>query len=258
MKALQIALYQQPIHCGDITQNLHDLAQHLHSLDPEVDLLILPEMFATGFDFNDLSLAQSVDGLIITQLKQWAKLYDLAFAGSFLCSEKENRYNRGFFIAPTQSVYYDKRHLFRMSDEIDCIQAGTERPIVHFKGWNILLQVCYDLRFPVWSRNVANEYDLLIYVACWPEVRQNAWESLLKARAIENCCYVAGVNRMGSDQFNLVYAGGSQVIDMKGNTLCRATDHADSVTIQRIDLAKLQQFRERFPVWQDADTFTIL
>ena len=179
-------------------------------------------------------------------------------AGSFIAKEGGKYFNRAFFVTPEGETYlYDKRHLFRMAGEDQHFTAGDKRTIVRYKDWNICLQVCYDLRFPVWSRNVDNEYDLLIYVANWPQGRQKVWDTLLSARAIENQAYVVGVNRVGSDA-NGQYAGGSKLVDLFGETIVKAEEGVESIVTGEIDLDRLKAFRKEFPVLDDADQFKLL
>ena len=176
------------------------LRKKLETLCGTTEVVILPEMFSTGFSMNSKELAEPVSGETITTLKQWATEFQLAIAGSYIASDKGEYFNRAFFLTPAETDhYYDKRHLFRMGQESEHFSAGNGRVIIPYHGWNICLLVCYDLRFPVWSRNVNNEYDLLVYVASWPVQRRQAWDVLLRARAIENMCYVCGVNRIGTD-----------------------------------------------------------
>lgn len=218
----------------------------------------MPEMFSTGFSMNSKALAEPANGETITSLKQWAAEFGLAIAGSYIASDKGQYYNRAFFVTPEgEEHYYDKRHLFRMGRESDHFSAGRDRLTFSYRGWNICLLVCYDLRFPVWSRNVNNEYDLLIYVASWPAARRQAWDILLRARAIENQCYVCGVNRVGTDGHYLAYDGGSALYSFKGDLLASIPDGQEDITTASTNLPALHSFRERFPVWKDSDSFTL-
>lgn len=234
------------------------LRRKLTTLCGTTEIVVLPEMFSTGFSMSSKELAEPLSGETITTLKQWAKEFNIAISGSYIASENDQYFNRAFFLTPEgEAYYYDKRHLFRMGQEPQHFSAGNERLIIHYHGWNICLLVCYDLRFPVWSRNVNNEYDLLIYVASWPAPRREAWDTLLKARAIENMCYVCGVNRIGIDGHQLQYNGGSIVYSPKGETLISAPDNQEDILTTTIDLSTLHSFRDKFPVWKDADTFTL-
>jgi len=208
---------------------------------------------------SSCSLAESNEGVTVETIKKWAKDYDLAVCGSFLACENDKLYNRGFFAIPDGNIlFYDKRHLFRMGDEDKNFTAGEKQLIVSYKGWNICLIVCYDLRFPVWSRNVENAYDLLICCANWPVVRETAWNILLKARAVENCSYVCGVNRIGQGEFGILYQGDSQLIDHKGNIVVFCEPNEEMVVTEVLSKDALEYFRKKFPVWMDADKFDIL
>lgn len=171
---------------------------------------------------------------------------------------KPSYYNRAFFLTPEgNAYYYDKRHLFRMGHETEHFTPGNRRPIIRYRGWNILLLVCYDLRFPVWSRNTSNEYDLLIYVANWPIPRRKVWDILLQARALENISYVCGVNRIGKDGRDIPHSGGSVVYSPKGEVLATVPDNEEAIATASLNLSSLQEFRLKFPAWKDADEFVI-
>lgn len=218
----------------------------------------MPEMFSTGFTMKSRELAEPVSGITVRILKELAADFQLALCGSFICSERSNYYNRAFFITPEgEEFYYDKRHLFRMGNEAEYFSAGNNKLIISYRGWNICLLVCYDLRFPVWSRNVNNEYDLLIYMASWPQARRLAWDTLLCARALENMCYVCGVNRIGVDGNKLIYNGGSVVFSPKGEPLASVPDGEEGIETVSLSLISLQQLRDKFPVWKDADAFRL-
>lgn len=239
-------------------QNLQLLESYLKQLKGTTDLVILPEMFSTGFTMNSHLLAEENDGVTIHTIKAYAKEYDIALCGSHIAEENGHFYNRGFFITPEgEEFFYDKKHLFRMGDEIDHFSAGDKRIIISWRGWNICLLICYELRFPVWSRNMGNEYDLLIYVANWPASRQIVWNTLLPARALENMCYVCGVNRIGIDGNDLSYSGGSVVYSPKGKLLASVPDNQEGHCSVELDLPSLNKFREKFPVWKDADSFIL-
>ena len=215
-------------------------------------------MFSTGFTMKSRELAEPVSGITVRILKELAADFQLALCGSFICSERSNYYNRAFFITPEgEEFYYDKRHLFRMGNEAEYFSSGNNKLIISYRGWNICLLVCYDLRFPVWSRNVNNEYDLLIYVASWPQARRLAWDTLLCARALENMCYVCGVNRIGVDGNKLIYNGGSVVFSAKGEVLASVPDGEEGIETVSLSLISLQQLRDKFPVWKDADAFRL-
>lgn len=263
---MRVSILQTDIVWEDKQANLRLLHDKLTMLNEDTDLVVLPEMFSTGFSMNSSMLAEPVDGTTIEMLQQWAKEFGVAITGSFIAhdmlrqSGKPHCYNRAFFITPEgENHYYDKRHLFRMGSEPEHFMPGKNpRHIIQYRGWNILLLVCYDLRFPVWSRNINNEYDLLIYVANWPESRQSAWDTLLRARAIENQCYVCGVNRIGTDANNISYKGGSVIYSPKAEVMTHVPDNQEGISTSTLDLSALKTFRERFPVWKDADRFKLI
>ncbi len=255
--SLTVCLVQTDIAWENPQANLDRIENVIRDMTAETDLIILPEMFSTGFSMNSRSLAQPADGPTVSALQAWAREYDTAFAGSFIAVDNGKYFNRGFFITPDDCFFYDKRHLFRMSPEPDFFDSGNKQLIVAYKGWNISLQICYDLRFPVWTRNVDNAYDLQIFVASWPKVRRNAWDTLLRARAIENSAFVAGVNRVGTDPNGIIYDGGSVMIDMKGQTIAQTEDGKEMLIRTTLLKSDLDRFRQRFPSWMDADRFTI-
>lgn len=258
MEKLNIALLQNDIVWEDVNANLQACEAVLATLDAGVHLAVLPEMFTTGFSMSAVQYAEEGEGTTLATLKRWAAQYDIALAGSYIARQEGKCYNRGFFVKPDGEVtFYDKRHLFRMGDEGKVFSAGNERTIVNYRGWNIALFVCYDLRFPVWSRNVNNEYDIALYVASWPQVRGHVWRTLLLARAIENACYVCGVNRVGEDGMKLVYTGDTMAIDFKGSVMDKVPDGEQGVVVVELDGDKLQSFRTKFPTWRDADAFTL-
>lgn len=258
MDKLRLALLQNGIVWEDKAANLAYCEERLAALSGRAEVAILPEMFTTGFTMSASSLAEEGDGMTLQTLRKWASAYGLALVGSYIAREGESCYNRGFFVTPGGEVsFYDKRHLFRMGEEGRYFKAGDRRLVVEYEGWRIALFVCYDLRFPVWCRNVANEYDLALFVASWPRARAHAWRSLLVARAIENAAYVCGVNRVGCDNMGLVYDGDTMAIDFKGNAMAKAPDGEESVVVVELDKLPLLSFREKFPVWRDADSFAI-
>lgn len=258
MDSLTISLIQTDIVWENKAANLRNIEEKIASLHNSTDIVVLPEMFTTGFSMRSSEFAEENSGETVRTLKRWASHFGFAIAGSFIaCDQDGKRYNRGFFITPEEMHFYDKRHLFRMSDEPNHFTAGNTPLIVNYRNWNISLQICYDLRFPVWCRNKENEYDLQLFVASWPEPRQRVWDILLKARAIENCAYVAGVNRVGEDNNGLNYLGGSVVIDMKGNILTGCEPGSETILTTTLSKEKLLLFREKFPAWKDADSFTI-
>ena len=222
------------------------------------DLVVLPEMFTTGFSMNPGRLAEPMDGATMQAVKEWARKFGLAVAGSFIAEEGNHYYNRAFFAEPGgQLACYDKRHLFSMAGEDKHYTAGKQPLVVSYKGWNIALFICYDLRFPVWSRNTGNRYDMAVYMANWPEARASVWKPLLLARALENQAYVCGVNRTGVDGKGFAYRGGSVVYSPKGETILDAADREEAVETAALSYAGLDTFRTKFPVSNDADTFHI-
>ena len=258
MHPLKISIVQTDIAWENKQENLRMLREKLHALRGTTEIVVLPEMFSTGFTMKSRELAEPVSGITVRILKELAADFQLALCGSFICSERSNYYNRAFFITPEgEEFYYDKRHLFRMGNEAEYFSSGNNKLIISYRGWNICLLVCYDLRFPVWSRSVNNEYDLLIYVASWPQARRLAWDTLLCARALENMCYVCGVNRIGVDGNKLIYNGGSVVFSAKGEVLASVPDGEEGIETVSLSLISLQQLRDKFPVWKDADAFRL-
>lgn len=259
MKAdIRVSLIQAPIVWENRSANLHKQEERLAGLAGHTDLAILPEMFTTGFSMAPEQLADTPDGETIRCVKRWAKTFGFAITGSFIAQENGHFYNRAFLITPSgEASYYDKRHLFRMAGEDRCYTPGTCRTIASYLGWNICLQICYDLRFPVWSRNVNCEYDLLIYMANWPEVRASAWQPLLLARALENQAYVCGVNRTGTDGKGFRYRGDSVLFSPKGKKMADAADVEEIILTCTLSAAEQEAFRSKFPVWKDADQLTI-
>lgn len=259
MQELRISMVQTDIVWEDKQKNLRLLREKLEALRGTTEIVVLPEMFSTGFSMNSRELAERISGETIRTLKMWATEFQLALCGSFICEEQEQYYNRAFFITPeNEEYYYDKRHLFRMGNETEHFSAGNCKRIISYRGWNICLMVCYDLRFPTWSRNVNNEYDLLVYVASWPQARRPVWDTLLRARALENMCCVCGVNRTGTDGNKIIYNGGSAVYSAKGDISAFVPDGEEGIATATLNLVSLQQFREKFPVWRDADAFQLL
>ena len=236
----------------------------LAGMAPDADIIVLPETFTSGFSNDALAQAEGMDGPTVAWLREQAMAMHAVITGSVQIREGGAVFNRMLWAAPDGSVrHYDKRHLFRMAGEHERYAAGSEKIILDYKGWRICPLVCYDLRFPVFSRNRFGQartdgydYDLLIYVANWPSPRHFAWQTLLKARAIENQSYVIGVNRTGGDGNGLHYLGGSTVLDFLGQTIVESGD-TPQIQSARISHAELTAFRERFPVHLDADAFTL-
>jgi predicted amidohydrolase len=256
---LRISLVQSDICWEDKAQNLVYYGEIVKSLSGKADIVVFPEMFTTGFSMNVGRLSETNDGVTMCLLQQWSADYGMALTGSFIARDTENRaYNRGFFITSCgERYFYDKRHLFRMGMENDCFSAGDKPLTVRHKDWNIRLIICYDLRFPVWTRNVDNAYDLLICCANWPDSRKKVWDTLLQARAYENYCYVCGVNRVGMDGNGLEYHGGSLLIDPRGKKLINASKAQAIVRTATIYKEPLEKLRKKFPAWMDGDRFTL-
>ncbi len=223
------------------------------------DMLVLPEMFSTGFSMNSRSLAETMDGETISWMKEMTNQGYYALAGSIIIKEDNKYYNRMLIVSNGSIINtYDKGHLFRMEKENNFFTRGSENIITKYNGFSIKLQICYDLRFPVWSRNVENNYDILLYVANWPESRRDVWNTLLKARAIENQCYVVGVNRIGNDGNGISYCGDSQIIDPKGRIMADLKPGQEGTAEAVLSMQDLTEFRNKFPVWKDADNFKII
>lgn len=257
MKNLRISLVQSDLVWEDIDENLSYHYSLIQDLKNKTDLIVLPEMFTTGFSLNVNSVAQTMQSETVIWMKNTAKELNSAITGSFICEEKNQYFNRQLFVFPDGNYeFYDKRHLFRMGDENKIFTSGKKQVIVNLNGFRIKLFTCYDLRFPVWSRN-KNNYDVAIYVANWPEARKNVWSTLLKARAIENQIFVVGVNRVGVDGMKLKYSGNSAVIDAKGNEILETAEHKTEVKTIEISLDDLENFRKAFPVLLDGDEFDI-
>lgn len=247
---MKVAIVQNAPVLGETDANLQSLDRLIGS-GCGADIYVLPEMFATGQSNDPRQIAQGMDGQTVRWLMQKARSLDAAVAGSFPVLEDGKYLNRLCFAMPDGTITcYDKKHLFTYAGEGDFFTPGSQRVVVTFRGLRILLQVCYDLRFPVFSRN-HDDYDAAIWVGNWPDRRILAWDTLLRARAIENQCFVIGVNRCGSDDLG-TYPGHSAIIHPYGHTLIQ-TDAAPQMVCQELDLEKLASFREKFPVLQDAD-----
>ncbi len=253
---MKIALIQSDLYWEDISKNRNDFESKINQIDQEVNLIVLPEMFSTGFTMNALAVAETNQGETVLWMQSMAKQKNCAIAGSLVITENDQFYNRMFFVFPTGEIqYYNKRHLFTLAGEDKTYTAGTEKVIVTYLDWKICLQVCYDLRFPVFSRNVEN-YDLLLYVASWPKIRTNAWDILLQARAVENLTYVVGVNRVGLDANNYEYIGHSQVVDFLGNYILEPQETAN-VFIVELNKNEMLETRKKLDFLSDQDTFEI-
>lgn len=243
---------------GDKKANLLSVEQRLTKVPKGIDVVVLPELFSTGYSGEKeiaKKLAEHNDGFTIQALKRLSKMHGFALCGSFLACTGPMLFNRAFFIEPNgEATFYDKRHLFVLGEESKIFKAGISLPpVVRYRGWNICMSVCYDLRFPVWLRNTGNKYDVLIFPANWPDRRGFAWEHLLRARAIENQCYIVGANRSGEDEFG-VYDNLSFIFDFSGNSI---SEQFEDGLIATLDKVCLNTIREKLPVWKDADEFTV-
>jgi len=254
---LRVTLVQTELAWQDPAANRRRLAAHLHGLISHTDLVALPEMFSTGFSMDAAALAEDMAGPTIGWMREEAAALGCVITGSLIIREQGRCYNRLVWARPDGTLqHYDKRHLFRIAGEQDHYVAGGRRLVVELKGWRVCPMICYDLRFPVWSRN-RDDYDLLLYVANWPQRRAHAWSTLLKARAIENLSYVVGVNRIGRDGNGAAYAGDSVALDFLGRTLS-SEGGGDRVETAVLDLESLHAYRRSFPVHLDADRFELL
>jgi predicted amidohydrolase len=253
---MKIVLLQTVLSWGNPSENRALLQFKLNTVSQYVDLIVLPEMFTSGFTMNPKNVAETMQGETILWLKDLAKKRNCAITGSLVIEENGNYYNRLVFVFPNGAIQqYDKRHLFTLAGEDKVYTSGTDKLIVEYKGFKICPLICYDLRFPVFSRNV-EEYDVLIYVANWPKPRINAWDILLKARAVENMSYVVGVNRIGLDANNHEYVGHSQAIDYLGNYILEPQE-TDEVFIIEFNKEKMLETRSKLAFLNDKDEFQI-
>lgn len=260
MLPLTVTLIQTKLHWEDKQANLAMLEAKILGIPEKTEIVILPEMFSTGFSMKPAELAETMEGVTFQWMQYIAKEKRIILTGSIIINHNGNYFNRLIWMLPNGEFgYYDKRHLFAFANEHEHYTAGSKRMIASVKGWKINLQVCYDLRFPVWARQQSQEspeYDLLIYVANWPERRTHAWKTLLQARAIENQCYVAGVNRTGTDGNNFYYSGDSMIVDPMGGILKTAT-HEESIISIDLERTPLEEVRNKLPFLKDADNFMI-
>ncbi len=255
---MKISVIQSNIVWEDKSLNFNNLDSLIMPLFQKTDIVVLPEMFTTGFSMNPKLHGESMDGDTFKWMKLTAEKGNFAICGSYIVEEDKNRFNRFVFITPGKEYwYYDKRHLFSIYGEDKLFSQGKSRLTINFRGVSICPYICYDLRFPVWSRNT-NSCILMIYVANWPESRRDVWNTLLKARAIENQCYVAGVNRVGTDGEGIRYCGDSVILNPRGNIIASAGYDEEGVATGEISLKELSDFRIKFPVMNDADSFTLI
>ncbi|HSI70957.1 MAG TPA: amidohydrolase, partial [Gillisia sp.] len=254
---LKVAVIQVDLAWENIQKNLEIFSERIDAIEETIDLIILPEMFTTGFSMNAEPLAEEIEGEAFKWMKNIATKRDAAITGSVIVKEDGNYYNRLYFIFPNgEYKTYDKKHTFTLAKEDQTYTAGKERLIVEYKGWKICPLICYDLRFPVWARNTV-DYDLLIYVANWPETRINAWDVLLQARAIENMTWCIGVNRTGNDGNDYRYNGHTAVYDCLGKSLLDNSRSEEFTEVVSLDRESLMETREKLKFLQDRDSFTI-
>ena len=258
MEDLKVTIVQSSLHWEDVNANLDMFSKTLEGIVPAAtDLVVLPEMFTTGFTMRASTFAEDMNGKAVKWMKKTAANLKCVITGSLIIKDGEHYYNRFVWMRPDGTCEtYDKRHLFRMGEENNNYTAGTKRITIELKGWKICPLVCYDLRFPVWSRNT-NSYDCLIYVSNWPDVRSYPWRQLLIARAIENQVYAIGVNRIGVDGNDMAHSGYSAVIDPKGQIISNTKPDKPSVETVTLSWKALEDFRKAFPVGLDADKFEI-
>lgn len=261
MSSLTFTILQSNLHWEDKPANLTMWEEKINAIKERTEIVVLPEMFNTGFSMKPGLLAEKMDGTTVEWMKRLSAGKKIILTGSLMIEEEGNYYNRLLWVLPNGEVgVYDKRHLFAYGSEDQHYTSGNKRLIASVKGWKINLLICYDLRFPVWARQQIEdqpEYDVLIYVANWPERRNHAWKTLLQARAIENQCYVIGVNRVGNDGNDIYHSGDSMVVDPMGAVLYTKAGEEDSFTIT-LTKDKLEEIRNKLPFWKDADTFNII
>jgi omega-amidase len=254
---MTITLIQADLYWENKGKNLKNLEHIILGSSPDSDLIILPEMFNTGFSMNTLDMAEQEYSYTYEWMANIAAKYNSGVCGSYIIHEDNKYFNRWIFVSPEKEMHkYDKRHLFSLSNENIHYTAGNKRTVFNYRGVRICPIICYDLRFPVWSRN-RNDYDLLINSANWPESRRNVWITLLKARAIENQCYVAGVNRIGTDGTGIKYCGDSIIVNPKGEIIASDINNKECTVSSEISMPELADFRQKFPVLKDAENFTI-
>jgi omega-amidase len=254
---MKITIVQPDIIWENRNANLEKIESLLDPVSGKTNLVILPEMFTTGFSMNTENLAEQFNADTLAWMRRISLERQFAICGSFIVDENHSFFNRFVFVTPDQKTYsYDKRHLFSIGGENDSYKPGKERLIFKYNDVRISAIICYDLRFPVWIRN-RNDYDLMICVSNWPESRREVWNTLLKARAIENQCYVAGVNRVGSDNEGNNYSGESVILDPRGRKIADIKEYEEGIATGEISIPDLISFRKNFPVWKDADDFKI-
>ena len=256
-RSLKIALIQADLIWQNAKQNRINFSEKINNITEKVDVIVLPEMFTTGFSMQPQKIAEYMVGDTVKWMQQIASEKNTAICGSIIISENKNFYNRFIFMHPEGKIeYYNKRHLFTLAGEHNVYTSGEEKLIIEYKGWKICPLVCYDLRFPVWARNV-EEYDVLLYVANWPKPRISAWDTLLKGRSIENMCYTIGVNRVGSDANNLEYSGHSGVYNCLGEEVVKAKPNKEETIIAVLEKNHITETRNTLNFLSDKDVFEI-
>jgi omega-amidase len=259
MENLKITLVQTDLHWENPAENLKMFDEKISNIKENTHLIVLPEMFTTGFAIDRKHIAEEQGGIGLQWMLKKAKEKNCTITGSIAVKENKNLFNRLYWVAPGGTYQtYDKRHLFRMAGENNHFSTGTKKLICELNGWKICPLICYDLRFPVWSRNKWDdnynaEYDVLLYVANWPKIRNFPWESLLVARAIENQCYTVGLNRIGLDGNNIPHCGNSVVLNPRGEQLQKIKEDLEETITVELDYSYLETFRKQFPVGLDAD-----
>lgn len=257
MQNLKIAILQADLVWQNAEQNRRNFSEKIHQINEQVDLIVLPEMFTTGFSMHPQKIGDTMQGETVKWMRKTASEKNAAIAGSVIIFENNNFYNRFLFVHPSGEInFYNKRHLFTLAGEDKVYVAGKEKLIVEYKGWKICPLICYDLRFPVWARNT-EDYDLLIYVANWPKIRIAAWDTLLKARAIENMCYTIGVNRVGVDPNNYEYNGHSAAFNCLGEQVAETTENKEETVVFTLDKNHISEIRNKLGFLNDRDTFEI-
>ncbi|PHQ57429.1 MAG: amidohydrolase [Lutibacter sp.] len=252
---LKIALIQADLRWQNAEQNRIQFSQKINEIKEHVDLIVLPEMFTTGFTMNPIEVAETMQGETVKWMQTIASEKNTAIAGSVVILENLKYYNRFLFVHPSGAInLYDKRHLFTLAGEHEVYTSGNNKLMIDYKGWKICPLICYDLRFPVWSRNIEG-YDLLIYVANWPSPRISAWDALLKARAIENMSFTIGVNRVGIDANNLEYTGHSKIINPSGDVLEEISQNTEALITVSLSKNMLNLTRQKFQFLNDRDSF---
>lgn len=258
MQDLKVSLIQTDLYWERVEDNLALFENIFSGIYEPTDLIILPEMFSTAFTMKSAQLAEHMEGKTMKWMEKQARNKKCVLTGSLIITENGNYYNRLIWMRPDGTYeFYDKRHLFRMANEHEHFSAGTKKIIVELNGWKICPLICYDLRFPAWSRN-KQEYDILLYVANWPERRRTPWSILLAARAIENYAYSIGVNRIGSDGNNISFSGDSAAFDFFGSCISQIKPNEKCTETLTFSYTKLEEFRKTFPVWMDADKLEII